>query len=119
MLGAVVLFILLSPGLLLTLPPVGKKVFMSCQTSVAAILVHALVFAVALKYLPYIPVLNQLDGFQGKNNGSGPKRMGPVSGALTAVGDIVGAVGQGVNTVGQGLEGGADSLARGVQSLNL
>ena len=71
MLGAVVLFILLSPGLLLTLPPVGKKVFMSCQTSVAAVLVHALVFAVALAYLPYIPVLNQLDGFQNVAGGSG------------------------------------------------
>ena len=78
MLGAVVLFILLSPGLLLTLPPVGKKVFMSCQTSVAAVLVHALVFAVALKYLPYIPVLNQLDGFQNVAGGSGP---GPMSAA--------------------------------------
>ena len=118
MLGAVVLFILLSPGLLLTLPPVGKKIFMSCQTSVAAILVHALVFAVALTYLPYIPVLNQLDGFQGKNNGSGVP-SGPLSGALTAVGDVIGAVGKGVNTVGQGLEGGVDSLARGVQSINL
>jgi hypothetical protein len=74
MLGAVVLFILLSPGLLLTLPPVGKKIFMSCQTSVAAVFVHALVFAIALTYLPYIPVLNQLDGFQNVAGGSGGPR---------------------------------------------
>ena len=64
MLAEVVLFILLSPGLLLTLPPVGKKIFMSCQTSTAAVFVHALVFAVALAYLPYIPILNSIDGFQ-------------------------------------------------------
>jgi hypothetical protein len=42
------LFVLLSPGLLLTLPPVGKKVFMSGQTSTLAILVHALVFTLVL-----------------------------------------------------------------------
>jgi len=51
MLVPVLLFILLSPGLLLTLPPVGKKVFMSGQTSIQAVLVHALVFAAALYVL--------------------------------------------------------------------
>ncbi len=65
MLAAVVLFIVLSPGLLLTLPPVGKKVFMSGQTSYAAIFVHALVFYFVLSYRDSIPVvsdvLNQLD----------------------------------------------------------
>jgi uncharacterized membrane protein len=66
MLAAVVLFVLLSPGLLLTLPPVGKKIFMSRQTSVIAILVHALVFAILLMNVSKIPLLNQLDGFQSK-----------------------------------------------------
>jgi hypothetical protein len=65
MLAAVVLFILLSPGLLLTLPPVGKKVFMSGQTSYAAVLVHALVFYFVLSYRDSIPfvgdALNTLD----------------------------------------------------------
>lgn len=51
MLVPVLLFILLSPGLLLTLPPVGKKVFMSGQTSIQAVLVHALVFAAVLYVL--------------------------------------------------------------------
>lgn len=60
MLAAVVLFILLSPGLLLTLPPVGKKVFMSGLTSVPAILVHAIVFYVVLAYRDSIPVLGDL-----------------------------------------------------------
>jgi len=64
MLREVLLFILLSPGLLLTLPPVGKKIFMSCQTSVAAVLVHAVVFAVVLKFFDDIPVLNMIEGFR-------------------------------------------------------
>jgi hypothetical protein len=38
---------------------------MSCQTSVLAVFVHAIVFAILLSYLPYIPILNRLDGFQG------------------------------------------------------
>ena len=44
MLFLTLLFILLSPGFLLTIPPVGKKVFMSGQTSTTSIFVHALVF---------------------------------------------------------------------------
>jgi len=64
MIREIVLFILLSPGLLLTLPPVGKKVFMSCQTSVVAVFVHALVFGIVLYYVDYIPIINNLDGFQ-------------------------------------------------------
>ena len=42
---AVGLFALLSPGLLLTIPAGSKGMFMSLQTSVPAILVHALIFA--------------------------------------------------------------------------
>ena len=45
---AVILFVLLSPGLLLTIPPVGSKIFMSGKTSVLAILVHAVIFATLL-----------------------------------------------------------------------
>ena len=40
------LFILLSPGMLLTLPPGSNGVFMSGQTGVAPVAVHTLVFAV-------------------------------------------------------------------------
>ncbi len=38
------LFFVLSPGVLLTLPPVGKKIWMSGQTSCMAAFVHAIVF---------------------------------------------------------------------------
>ena len=47
----VLLFVLLSPGFLLTLPPKGKKIWMSSQTSVLAVLTHALIFAAILMYL--------------------------------------------------------------------
>lgn len=40
-----VLFLALSPGMLLTLPPGSKGVFMSGQTSPASALVHTVVFA--------------------------------------------------------------------------
>ena len=42
----VLLFILLSPGLFLTLPPLDRGVWMSRQTSVVSVLVHAAVFLV-------------------------------------------------------------------------
>lgn len=45
------LFVLLSPGVLLTLPPGGKGIFFSGQTSVAAAIVHALVFVLVVCYL--------------------------------------------------------------------
>ncbi len=45
-----ILFFLLSPGVLLTLPPVGKKIWMSGQTSMTAAIVHAIVF-VGILYL--------------------------------------------------------------------
>jgi hypothetical protein len=45
MLFLTLLFILLSPGFLLTIPPVGKKVLISSQTSVTSVLVHAAIFA--------------------------------------------------------------------------
>ena len=45
------LFVLLSPGVLLTLPPKGKGIYMTGQTSLVAVAVHAVVFALAFTYL--------------------------------------------------------------------
>jgi hypothetical protein len=56
---ATLLFAVLSPGLLLTLPPGSKGIFMSRQTSLLAVLVHAVVFYLALMYLPAY-----LEGFE-------------------------------------------------------
>ena len=42
---------MLSPGVLVTLPPVGSQIFMSCKTSLLAVAVHSIVFYVLLSYL--------------------------------------------------------------------
>lgn len=46
-----VLFFILSPGVLLTLPPGSRGIWMSRQTSILAALVHAVVFVIAASYL--------------------------------------------------------------------
>jgi preprotein translocase subunit SecG len=46
-----VLFFVLSPGVLLTLPPGSRGVFMSRQTSLLAAAVHALVFVLVAGYI--------------------------------------------------------------------
>ncbi len=57
-----VLFFVLSPGVLLTLPPVGKKIWMSGQTSITSALVHAIVF-VGILYLIQSNT-NVMEGFK-------------------------------------------------------
>lgn len=47
----ILLFILLSPGFLLSIPAVGGKYLMTGKTSVTAVLVHAVVFGLALYLL--------------------------------------------------------------------
>ena len=63
MLGIGLLFFVLSPGILLTLPPAGRGMFMSGQTSILAAFVHALVFAFVLANRRQIPVLRDLMAF--------------------------------------------------------
>jgi len=63
MLGLVLLFFVLSPGVLLTLPAGPKGVFMSGQTSLMAAFVHAIVFAVVYAYRRDIPVVRELIAF--------------------------------------------------------
>ena len=46
-----VLFVILSPGVLLTIPPKSRGVFMSGQSSITAIGVHTLVFALIFSLL--------------------------------------------------------------------
>lgn len=114
MLAEVVLFILLSPGLLLTLPPVGKKVLFSCKTSTAAVLVHALVFYLALMFLPYIPILNRLDGFQNAAGSAGPKGLGVIGGLAKGAGEAVGGLGDAVDSVTGGVKNTLNSLGAGI-----
>jgi len=46
-----ILFILLSPGILVTLPPKGSMIWNSGETSTLAILVHGVIFFVLLKMI--------------------------------------------------------------------
>jgi hypothetical protein len=59
------LFVLLSPGVLLTLPPVGGQVFMSGKTSLIAVLVHAVIFMLILSQLDY-EFDDGTEGFKGR-----------------------------------------------------
>ena len=60
MLALVLLFVVLSPGVLLTIPPGSGGLFLSGQTSFAAAAVHALVFAAVVYNRANIPVLRDL-----------------------------------------------------------
>jgi hypothetical protein len=91
---------------------------MSCQTSVAAVFVHALVFYLALMFLPYIPILNRLDGFQNNQEGSHRQR-GAVSGAAAAVGGVLGAAGEGVSSITHGVQKNIGDIAGGLQRLGI
>jgi hypothetical protein len=52
------LFIVFQPGLFLTIPPVGKNWWMSGKTSLTAVVIHGILFALAVGYL-----LPALEGF--------------------------------------------------------
>jgi hypothetical protein len=52
------LFIIFQPGLFLTIPPVGKNWWMSGKTSLTAVVIHGILFALAVGYL-----LPNIDGF--------------------------------------------------------
>lgn len=58
MIKEILLFILLSPGFLITIPPAGKS-----KTSYISIFVHALIFGLVLYYSKYIPGIDQIEPF--------------------------------------------------------
>lgn len=62
---ATILFVLLSPGILLTLPAGGKGIVMSGQTSMMAVLVHAVLFYFLVPFLTPLARRVGLEGFQG------------------------------------------------------
>ena len=63
---ATILFVLLSPGILLTLPAGGKGIVMSGQTSMMAVLVHAVLFYFLVPFLTPMARRLGLEGFQDK-----------------------------------------------------
>ena len=70
-----ILFVLLSPGVLLTLPPLSRGVFMSGQTSFAAVLVHAVVFVIVYYYLKRY-LVTPLEAFEAEYVSGSETRVG-------------------------------------------
>lgn len=61
----ILIFILLSPGLLLTIPPGSKGLWMSRETSITAIVVHALLFGACLYIVRTYVMPKRVEAFQG------------------------------------------------------
>ena len=61
MLKEVILFIILSPGFLISLLSTSGKPY---KFSYVSTLIHAIIFSAALYYVDLIPGLNQLEDFQ-------------------------------------------------------
>lgn len=76
---AMVLFVVLSPGILLSIPPVGKRFFRTGKTSLTAVLVHAVVFGVLMYSLT-----RRSEGFAPKTVPSRvmPKKVGSIAGSV-------------------------------------
>jgi len=60
MLGNVLLFILLTPGLILTIPPGPNGIFFSGETSIDAVLTATVLFAAAIYYRNKVPLLRRI-----------------------------------------------------------
>lgn len=71
--AAAMLFIILSPGFLITLPPVGGNLFMSYKTSLFSILVHSLVFAASIYFLNKIEAFQNPSGMRQKMKSAASK----------------------------------------------
>lgn len=84
MLKELILFIILSPGLLISLLSRSGKPY---KFSYISVLIHAFIFSVALYYVDYIPGLNQIEPFE-------DKCFGPIDIAASVNGGILlGAIG--------------------------
>jgi hypothetical protein len=94
------LFILLSPGFLVTIPPVGKSIFMSGQTSVSAILVHALIFTGILYGLSHVKEGFLVEGFapEWSNMNWARSQVAAAFFFATGIGFFIGNYTQGNNT---------------------
>jgi hypothetical protein len=69
------LFVALSPGVLLTIPPgKGNKLFVSGKTSLVAVFVHAVVFYLALYFLASM----NIEGMENEEKKEPPKKVSGV-----------------------------------------
>ncbi len=67
------LFIALSPGVLLTIPPGKGPLFASGKTSLIAVFVHAVVFYLAASFLPRV-----IEGMENEEKKSPPLKVSGV-----------------------------------------
>jgi hypothetical protein len=67
------LFVALSPGVLLTIPPGKGPLFVSGKTSLVAVFVHAVVFYLALYFLPRV-----VEGMENEEKKEPPKKVSGV-----------------------------------------
>jgi len=72
---AAVIFFLLSPGVLLTIPAGSKGVWMSCQTSLAAAAVHAVLFVIVSHYVWKYARSQGFEGFEEEKKKEGWEEM--------------------------------------------
>ena len=82
---ATILFVLLSPGILLTLPAGGKGIVMSGQTSMMAVLVHAVLFYFLVPFLTPLARRVGLEGFEGPPAVAPPMCTSAACGAINMI----------------------------------
>lgn len=70
---ATALFVALSPGVIVTLPPGKGKLFASGKTSLIAVAVHAVVFYLAMTFLPRV-----IEGMEDGKKEDPPKKVSGV-----------------------------------------
>jgi hypothetical protein len=90
-----VLFILLQPGILVTLPPVGK-LFMSEKTSLIAILVHAALFG----FIVFLCKCLFVEGFANKKKSKKAKKAAAAAATAAATADATAMSNTSSTTVG-------------------
>ena len=73
------LFVALSPGVLLTIPPGKGPLFASGKTSLIAVLVHAVVFYFAASFLPRV-----IEGMKNEDKEDPPMKVSGVQCKMSA-----------------------------------
>ena len=89
-----VLFFLLSPGVLLTIPAGSRGLFASGQTSMLAAAVHATVFVVALYFLKNVVI----ESFASSSEPVNRAIVTPLNGKVRGMKPVVSCVGNEYNT---------------------
>jgi hypothetical protein len=74
-----ILFFILSPGVLLTLPPTSKGFWMSRDTSIWAALFHGIVLAIVYRHIRKLPCMGIFERFQDATAAAAAAQPPPVA----------------------------------------